>query len=73
MGASALNYMSWKQRRAVAADLRNIYTAAAEAAEVALDAFAEKWDKSHPTISQVWQRNWERITPFFAYPADFPR
>jgi putative transposase len=66
----SLNYVSWKQRRAVAADLRNIYTAAAEAAEVALDAFAEKWDKSHPTISQVWQRNWERITPFFAYPAE---
>jgi hypothetical protein len=67
----SLNYVSWKQRRAVAADLRNIYTAVTtEAAEVALEAFAEKWDKSHPTISQVWRRNWERITPFFAYPAE---
>jgi putative transposase len=67
----SLNYVSWKQRRAVASDLRNIYTAAtAEAAEAELDAFAEKWDKSHPTISQVWRRNWERIMPFFAYPAE---
>jgi putative transposase len=67
----SLNYVSWKQRRAVASDLRAIYTAAtAEAAEVALDQFAGKWDASHPTISQVWRRNWERITPFFAYPAE---
>ena len=36
----------------------------------ALDEFAAKWDESHPTISQVWRRNWERITPFFAFPAE---
>ena len=67
----SLNYVSWKQRRAVAEDLRGIYTAAtAEAAERALDKFAEKWDASHPTIGQVWRRNWERITPFFAFPAE---
>ena len=67
----SLNYVSWKQRRAVAADLRSIYTAAtAEAAERELDKFTEKWDASHPMISQVWRRNWERITPFFAFPAE---
>jgi putative transposase len=67
----SLNYVSWKQRRAVAADLRVIYTApTAAAAELALDDFAGKWDKSHPTISQVWRRNWERITPFFAFPGE---
>jgi putative transposase len=67
----SLNYVSWKQRRTVAADLRSIYTAPTlAAAELALDDFAGKWDKSHPTISQVWRRNWERITPFFAFPAE---
>jgi putative transposase len=67
----SLNYVSWKQRRSVAADLRTIYTAAtAEAAEVALSQFEGKWDASHPTISQVWRRNWERIIPFFAFPAE---
>ena len=67
----SLNYVSWKQRRAVASDLRAIYTApTAAAARLALDDFAGKWDKSHPTISQVWRRNWERITPFFAFPAE---
>ena len=28
------------------------------------------WDRSHPTISQIWRRNWERVIPFFAFPAD---
>src|SRR5438309_5524768 len=65
----SLNYVSWKQRRQVAADLRPIYTApTAEEAERLLDEFAAKWDATHPTISQVWRRNWERITPFFAFP-----
>lgn len=67
----SLNYVSWKQRRAVAADLRKIYTAAtAEAAEQELDVFAAKWDGTYPTISQSWRRNWDHLKPFFAYPAN---
>jgi putative transposase len=66
-----LNYVSWKQRRVLASDLRSIYTAAsADAAEMALDAFSAKWDGTHPTISQVWRRNWTRVIPFFAFPAE---
>ena len=66
-----MNYVSWKQRREVAADLRLIYTApTAEAAAQALDQFAAKWDKSHAAMSQVWQRNWERIIPFFSFPGE---
>jgi putative transposase len=67
----SLNYVSWKQRREMAAALKPVYTAAtAEAAVLALNEFAAKWDHSHPTISQVWRRNWERVTPFFAFPAE---
>jgi putative transposase len=67
----SLTYVSWKQRRLVAADLRHIYSApTADEAARRLDEFAAKWDPSHPTISQVWRRNWERITPFFAFPAE---
>lgn len=67
----SLHYVSWKQRRTAAADLRSIYTApTAEEAARQLDALAAKWDATHPTISQVWRRNWERITPFFAFPAE---
>jgi putative transposase len=67
----SLNYVSWKQRKAVAADLRPIYTApTVEAAEQRLDDFAAKWDATYPTISQTWRRNWDHLKPFFAYPAD---
>jgi putative transposase len=68
---ASLNYVSWKQRKSVAADLRSIYRAATvEDAFLNLEAFAEKWDSAYPTISQMWRRNWEQLTPFFAYPAD---
>jgi putative transposase len=68
---ASLNYVSWKQRRAAAADLRLIYTAStAQEAEMHLDAFASKWDATHPTVSQIWRRNWERAIPFFAFPAE---
>jgi putative transposase len=67
----SLNYVSWKQRRRVASELRPIYTApTAEEAARCLDEFAKSWDGTHPTIRQVWRRNWERITPFFAFPSD---
>jgi putative transposase len=65
---ASLNYVSWKQRKAVAAELRGIYRApTAEAAEQQLEEFAGKWDGTHPAISQIWRRNWARITPFFAF------
>lgn len=68
---ASLSYVSWKQRKAVAADLRPIYRASTvEAAEQKLDEFSAKWDGTYPTISQMWRRNWEHLTPFFAYPED---
>lgn len=67
----SLNYVSWKLRKAVAADLRAIYTAATvEEAEQYLAAFEEKWGKDYPPIGQSWRRNWARITPFFDYPPE---
>lgn len=67
----SMNYVSWKLRKKVAAGLRPIYNAATvAAAELALDEFAAQWDATYPAISQVWRRNWERIIPFFAFPAE---
>ena len=67
----SLKYVSWKQRKEVAADLKTIYQAStAEVAEMNLTEFEAKWDKTHPSIGQSWRRNWERIIPFFAYPAE---
>ena len=71
MVRNSLRFVSWKQRKEVAADLKLIYqSATADQAEIELTAFEEKWDKTHPTISQSWRRNWAQVIPFFAYPAD---
>jgi putative transposase len=68
---NCLNYVSWKERKEVAADLKPIYRAAtSEEAQQRLEAFAEKWDRKYPSISQIWKRNWEQVTPFFAFPAE---
>ena len=67
----SLNYVSWKRRKEVAADLRRIYTAAtAQEAELMLCEFEQRWDAQYPPISQSWRRNWSRLTPFFDYPAE---
>jgi putative transposase len=67
----SLKYVSWKQRKEVAAHLKTIYQAAtAEQAEINLAEFKSKWDETHPSIGQSWRRNWERIIPFFSYPAE---
>jgi putative transposase len=68
---ASLNYVSWKQRRRVAADLRRIYTAATvQEAEMELDSFAAQWNATHPAISQIWRRNWAQVIPFFAFPTE---
>ncbi len=65
----SLRFVSWKERKRVAADLRTIYTAAtAEAAEQALDVFEKKWQARFPSIARSWRRNWTNIIPFFSYP-----
>jgi len=65
----SLRYVSWKERKRVAADLRTIYTAAtAEAAEQALEAFEKKWQARFPSIARSWRSNWVHIIPFFSYP-----
>ena len=67
----SLNYVSWKLRKDVAADLRAIYTAATvEEAGRQLDAFEEKWGEAYPSIGQSWRRNWPRVIPFFDYPPE---
>ena len=64
----SLNYVSWKQRKEVATDLKMSYSATTlEEAESHLEQFEEKWNSSHPMIGKSWRNNWERITPFFSY------
>lgn len=71
MVRNSLRYVSWKDRKVIAAALRAIYTApTAEAAEMALEAFAAKWDAKFPTISRSWRENWQRVIPFFSFPPE---
>jgi putative transposase len=68
---NSLSYVSYKDRKAVAADLKTIYKAVTEAeAEQALIGFAQRWDAQYPTISKSWFNHWNRIMPFFAFPQD---
>jgi putative transposase len=66
---NSLRYVPWRERRAVAADLRAIYGAPTlAAAEQALERFADRWDTKYPAISPSWLADWDRLTVFFDYP-----
>lgn len=67
----SLQYVTWKERKAVAKDLRAIYGAATlTEAEAALARFADTWDAKYPAISQSWRADWTRLTVFFDYPPE---
>jgi transposase-like protein len=66
---SSLRYVSWKDRKAVAKDLRTVYTASTEEdAQSALLEFDELWGKKYPHITQSWTANWNELATFFKYP-----
>jgi putative transposase len=71
---ASLNYVSWQDRKRVATDLKAIYRAATvEQAAQQLDLFRIGWDRKYPTIALLWQRHWEQLTPFFAFPPEIRR
>jgi transposase-like protein len=71
----SLDLASWKDRKALAAALRPIYTAPnAELAAAALAAFeVGPWGQRFPTIGKMWRRVWTAVIPFFAFPPDVRR
>ena len=67
----SLSYVGWKERKAVAADLRAIYRAATVVeAEQALTVFEQKWDRRYPSISKSWRTHWPELSTFLKYPAE---
>jgi putative transposase len=72
---NALDFVSSKDRRAVAAALKEVYRARdAEAGRAALDAFADgPWGRKDPAIAAAWRRHWPEVIPFFAVPAEVRR
>jgi putative transposase len=71
----SLDFVSWKERKPVAAALKDIYRAVdATAAETALTAFeAGPWGRKYPAIGQSWRRAWGEVIPFYAFPGDVRR
>lgn len=74
MVRNSLCYVNWKERKMVAADLKQIYRAGtAEEAEQRLQEFEQRWDSKYASIGKLWRRNWSGIVPFFAYPEEIRR
>jgi putative transposase len=71
----SLEFVAYKDRKAVAAALKDIYRAVdANAGEAALSAFEDgPWGRKYPAISQSWRRAWAEVVPFYAFPAEVRR
>lgn len=71
---NSLKYVSWKERKMVASDLKLIYKAGTEKEGLSnLEIFAQKWDKKYPHISKSWYNNWSELSPFFKYSEEVRR
>ena len=72
----SLRYLSWKERKSCASELRRIYTAAdADQARQVLDELTAAWaaNTTKTAALQVWERAWDRFTPFLAFPEEIRR
>jgi transposase-like protein len=71
MVRNSLKFVPWKERKAVATDLKKIYTSlTVDEAEGELEAFAERWDNKYPSISKSWRKHWPNLITIFDYPDD---
>lgn len=71
---NSLKYVSWRDRKQFAADLKTVYTAInREAGELALLGVAEKWNKQYPMAVKCWEKDWEDLTTFFDFPLEIRR
>ena len=66
---ASTRYASWKDRKAIAAALKEIYRAVDEhAALEALERFEERFDGRYPAIGRLWRDAWDRFVPMLDYP-----
>jgi len=67
-------FVSWKDRKPLCSDMRPIYSAPTiEAAELALDRFAQSWEARYPMSVAAWRNHWNDLTTFFRYPVELRR
>ena len=71
---NSTRYVSYKDLKALMADLKAVYAAVDEAAALdALEVFAEHWDKKYPKISRSWRENWPNLSTYFKFPQELRR
>jgi len=71
MVRNSLRFVSWKDRKAVAIDLKKIYSSpTVEEAERELVSFGDVWDKKYAAISKSWQEHWPNLITLFDYPEE---
>ncbi|CAA7600897.1 Transposase, mutator type [Acididesulfobacillus acetoxydans] len=71
---NSMKYISFKDRKPVMADLKQVYQAATlDEAEFAFEMFKEKWGKKFPLVIRSWENNWLELTTYFAFPREIRR
>jgi len=71
MVRNSMKFVPWKDYKAVAADLKQIYGSATEQeASLELDRFAEKWSDKYPQISKSWRAHWPNLITLFEFPPE---
>jgi len=71
---NVMKFVSWKDRKPLCTGMRPIYTATTvEAAELALDRFAQSWEARYPMSVAAWRNHWDELTTFFKYPVELRR
>jgi len=71
---NSLRFVSWKERKKVAAELKQVYTAATEEQGLKeLERFSKTWDEKYPHISKSWKSNWAELSTFFKYAPEIRR
>ena len=68
---NSLKYVSWKDYKAVTADLKRVYRSATEdEALLELERFGDAWDSQYPQITKSWRNHWQNLNTLFNYPED---
>ena len=68
---NCLKYVSWKERKTLATDMKTVYAASTEEeAKDQMDSFEQKWQSTYPHVIKSWRTNWDSLTAFFRYPVE---
>jgi len=71
---NACRYVVWKDKKAFTADMKHIYNAPnQQAAKMALEDFAQKWNDKYSYAVKSWRDNWEELTVFYEFPLEIRR